>query len=169
MLLHLILEMQLHLIVQVLYEGTYVTVKYVVDTSDAEQRFILTDNRADTTTLRVRVQTSVSDSTVTTYTKATDITQLSATSSVYFLQEVENGRFEVYFGDDVVSKALSDGNVVILNYVVTNKTAMQNGASSFSAPSTIDGVSTISNNNCYKCIWWFRTRNIIFNKTTSTS
>ena len=126
-----------------LYEGTYVTVKYVVDTSDAEQRFILTDNRADTTTLRVRVQTSVSDSTVTTYTKATDITQLSATSSVYFLQEVENGRFEVYFGDDVVSKALSDGNVVILNYVVTNKTAA-NGASSFSAPSTIDGVSTIS-------------------------
>ncbi len=126
-----------------LYEGTYVTVKYVVDTSDVEQRFILTDNRADTTTLRVRVQTSVSDSTVTTYTKATDITQLSATSSVYFLQEVENGRFEVYFGDDVVSKALSDGNVVILNYVVTNKTAA-NGASSFSAPSTIDGVSTIS-------------------------
>ena len=126
-----------------LYEGTYVTVKYVVNTSDANQRFILTDNRADTTTLRVRVQTSVSDSTVTTYTKATDITQLSANSSVYFLQEVENGRFEVYFGDDVVSKALSDGNVVILNYVVTNKTAA-NGASSFSAPSTIDGVSTIS-------------------------
>ena len=62
---------------------------------------------------------------------------------MYFLQEVENGRFEVYFGDDVVSKALSDGNVVILNYVVTNKTAT-NGASSFSAPSTIDGVSTIS-------------------------
>ena len=103
----------------------------------------MTDNRADTTTLRVRVQTSVSDSTVTTYTKTTDITQLSATSSVYFLQEVENGRFEVYFGDDVVSKALSDGNVVIFNYVVTNKTA-SNGASSFSAPSTIDGVSTIS-------------------------
>ena len=62
---------------------------------------------------------------------------------MYFLQEVENGRFEVYFGDDVVSKALSDGNVVILNYVVTNKTEA-NGASSFSAPSTIDGVSTIS-------------------------
>ena len=126
-----------------LYEGTYVTVKYIVDTSDVEQRFILTDNRADTTTLRVRVQNAVNDTNVTTYTKATDITQLSATSSVYFLQEVENGRFEVYFGDDVVSKALSDGNVVILDYVVTNKTEA-NGASSFSAPSTIDGVSTIT-------------------------
>ena len=62
--------------------------------------------------LRVRVQTSIGDSTVTTYTKATNITQLSATSSVFL--QVENGRFEVYFGDGVVSKALSDGNVVIL-------------------------------------------------------
>ena len=46
-----------------LYEGTYVTIKYIVDTSDVEQRFILTDNRADTTTLRVRVQTQLTDST----------------------------------------------------------------------------------------------------------
>ena len=43
----------------------------------------------------------------------------------------------------IVSRALSDGNIVILNYVVTNKTA-SNGASSFSAPSTIDGVSDIT-------------------------
>ena len=43
---------------------------------------------------------------------------------MYFLQEVENGRFEVYFGDDVVSKALSDGNVVYYKYVVTNKSAL---------------------------------------------
>ena len=59
------------------------------------------------------------------------------------MQEVERGRFEIYFGDDVVSKSLSDGNVVVLSYVVTNKT-LANGASSFSAPSAIDGVSTIS-------------------------
>ena len=60
------------------------------------------------------MQTSVSDSTVTTYTKATDITQLSANSSVYFLQEVENGRFEVYFGDDVVSKAENKKAAILL-------------------------------------------------------
>ena len=126
-----------------IYEGTYVTNKFIVDTSDVEQRFILGDNRADTSTLTVKIQTSASDNTTSTYTKATDISQLSATSTVYYLQEVERGRFEVYFGDGVVSKALSDGNVVILQYVVTNKTA-GNGASSFSAPSSIDGVSTIT-------------------------
>ena len=75
--------------------------------------------------------------------KRTDITQLSSTSTVYYLQEVDGGRFEVYFGDGIVSRGLSDGNIVILEYVVTNKTA-SNGASSFSAPSTIDGVSDIT-------------------------
>ena len=125
------------------YEGSYVTSKYIVDTSDVEQRFIIPDNRADTTTLTVKVQTSATDTSSVTYTKATDISQLSSSSSVYFLQEVERGRFEVYFGDGIVSQAVSDGNVVVFTYVVTNKTAA-NGASSFTSPSTIDGVSTIN-------------------------
>ena len=124
------------------YEGTYVTTKYTVDTSNASQRFLLADNRADTTTLTVKVQNSSTDTTSTTYTKATDITQLTATSTVYYLQEVENGRYEIYFGDGVVSNAMADGNIVQLNYVVTNKTAA-NGASSFSSPSAIDGVTNI--------------------------
>ena len=126
-----------------IYEGSFITTKYLVDTSDVEQRYLLGDNRADTSTLTVKVQNSASDTSVTTYTKATDITQLSSTSTVYYLQEVDGGRFEVYFGDGVISRGLSDGNIIILEYVVTNKTA-SNGASSFSAPSTIDGVSAIT-------------------------
>jgi len=125
------------------YEGTYVISKYVVDTSDIDQRFILTDPRSDTSTLTVKVQTSETDTTTTTYTKATDITQLDTTSTVYYLQEVETGRYEVYFGDGIVSQALSDGNIVQLQYVVTNK-GESNGASSFSSPASIDGVSSIS-------------------------
>ena len=126
-----------------IYEGTYITTKYLADTSSVEQRFLLPDSRSDTTTLTVKVQNSASDSTTTTYTKATDISQLTSSSSVYYLQEVENGRQEIYFGDGNISKSLSDGNIVILQYVVTNKTAA-NGASSFTAPSSIDGVSTIT-------------------------
>ncbi len=125
------------------YEGTYIITKYLVDTSDVNQRFLLTDPRADTSTLKVKVQNSSSDTTTTTFTKATDITQLSSNSNVYFLQEVERGKFEVYFGDDVVSKGLDDNNIIILTYVVTNKEAA-NGLSSFTPPSTIDGVSDIS-------------------------
>ena len=125
------------------YEGTYITSKYLVDTSDVEQRFLLPDNRVDTSTLTVKIQNSATDTTTATYTKATDISQLSSSSTVYYLQEVEVGKYEVYFGDGNVSKALSDGNIVIFSYVVTNKTAA-NGASSFSAPSSIDGVSSIT-------------------------
>ena len=117
--------------------------KFIVNTSNVEQRFLLGNLNADTTTLTVKVETSATDSTSVTYTKATDITQLSASSTVYYLQEVERGLFEVYFGDGVVSQNLSDGNVVVLQYVVTNKTAA-NGASSFTAPSSIDGVSDIT-------------------------
>ena len=55
---------------QKVYEGTYVTTRYTVDTTDLEQRFILRDNRADTSTLTVKVQNSSTDTTTTTYTKA---------------------------------------------------------------------------------------------------
>jgi len=132
-----------------IYEGTYITTRYVVDTDDPDQRFLLPDNRSDTTTLTVKVQNSAADSTTTTYTKTTDITQVSSTSNSYFLQEVESGKFEVYFGDGIVGKALSDGNIVILQYVVTNKGAA-NGASVFNnsgaiATITDIGVSTTLN------------------------
>jgi hypothetical protein len=126
-----------------IYEGTYITTKYLVDSSDLDQRFILNDPRCDTTTLTVKVQTSASDTATTTYTKATDISQLSRSSTVYFLQEIEAGRFEVYFGDGVVSQSISDGNIVELSYVVTNKT-LANGASSFSSAGTIDTVTDIT-------------------------
>ena len=126
-----------------IYEGTYITSKYLVDSSDVDQRFVLTDPRADTSTLTVKVQTSATDTSTTTYTKATDISQLTSSSTVYFLQEIDAGRFEVYFGDGVLSTAVSDGNIVQLQYVVTNKTAA-NGASVFSSPSSIDDVTAIT-------------------------
>ena len=125
------------------YEGSYITTKYTADSTDVEQKFLLRDANADTSTLTVKVQTSASDTTTTTYTKATDITQLSADSTVYYLQETDSGLFEVYFGDGTVSKSLSDGNIVILQYVVTNKSEA-NGASSFTSPSSIDSVTGIT-------------------------
>ena len=126
-----------------IYEGTYVTTRYTVDSSDVDQRFILPEENSDTSTLTVIVQNSSTDTTSTTYTKATDISQLSSSSEVYYLQEVEAGKNEVYFGDGVVSKAVSDGNIVLLKYVVTNVTAA-NGANAFSNSGAIDTVTDIT-------------------------
>ena len=116
------------------YEGTLVTAKYTVDSSNIEKKYMMTDNRGDTTTLKVSVQNSAADLTTKTYNLATDITQVTATSNVYFLQEVDDGKYEVYFGDNVVGTKPTDGNIIILEYVVTNKDK-SNGAKTFSGTS----------------------------------
>ena len=126
-----------------IYEGTYVTYNYTADTTDVDQKFLIQSENADTTTLSVQVQNSSSDTTTNTYTKATSITELDSDSKVYFLQESEDGKFEVYFGDGVVGKAIENGNIIILKYVVTNKTAA-NGASSFSLSGNIGGNTNVT-------------------------
>lgn len=125
------------------YEGTRVQFQYTVNSNNLEQQFTIPSAAVDTSTLVVRVQNSSSDVTTTTYSLNTDYATLTSTSTKYFLQEIENGQFEVYFGDGVVGKKPIDGNIVILNYVVTNGDA-SDGASAFTAASNIGGYSNIS-------------------------
>jgi len=126
-----------------LYEGSLLTFKYTVDTTDTEQRFIIPNDNTDTTTLTVKIQNSSSDSTTAVYKKATGITELDDTSKKFFLQEIENQKFEVYFGDGVLGKAVEDGNIVILENVVTNRDAA-NGASTFALSGSIGGFSDVT-------------------------
>ena len=126
-----------------IYEGTYLNYKYTANTSDTEQRFIIPNDNVDTTTLSVKVQNSTSDSTTNTYTLAQGITGLDSTSRVYFLQEVENGRFEVYFGDGVLGKAIADGNIVILDYITCNRDE-PNGATTFTLSDNVGGFSDVT-------------------------
>ena len=126
-----------------IYEGTYLNYKYTANTSDKDQRFIIPNNNVDTTTLTVKVQESSSDSTTNTYKLASGVTNLDSTSKVYFLQEIENGRFEVYFGDGVLGEAIADGNIVILDYITCNRDE-PNGATSFTLSGTIDGFSDVT-------------------------
>jgi len=127
----------------VVYEGTYLNYKYTANTSDTDQRFIIPNDNVDTTTLTVKVQESSSDSTTNTYTLATGITGIESTSKVYFLQEVENGRFEVYFGDGVLGQAIADGNIVILDYITCNRDEA-NDATTFTLSGTVGGFSNVT-------------------------
>ena len=126
-----------------IYEGTYVTNRYTVNTKNVDQKFYINDENGDTTTLVVDVFDNSSSTVSTTFTQATDSTQITASSEVFFLQESIDGKFEIYFGDGVVGKALSDGNIVRLRYVVTNKTAANN-ANSFSTSTSISGITNIT-------------------------
>jgi len=126
-----------------IYEGSLVTFKYTVDVNDVDQKFIIPSANADTSTLLVKVQNSSSDTTTETYSLAGGYNNVTATSKVYFIQEGQDGKYEVYFGDGVNGKALSDGNIVILEYIVTNITA-SNGSSSFTLSGNIGGFSDVT-------------------------
>lgn len=113
-----------------LIQGIAYQYRHPVDLRVPKQRFLLPDNRIDTSTLTVRVQKSVSNNMTEVFTLADDITEVKKDSKVYFLQEVEEGKFEVYFGDGIIGRALQDGNIVILDYIVTSADAA-NGANAF--------------------------------------
>jgi len=126
-----------------IYEGTLVNFRYTVDSTDTDQKFIIPSVNADTSTLKVTVQTSAADTSTSTYTLATGLKSLTSTSKVYFLQETDTGKFQVYFGDGVIGNKLSDGNIVILEYIVTNKTE-SNGSSTFNLSGSIGGFSNVT-------------------------
>ena len=124
----------------VIREGDPVQESYTVS-SVAPVSYLLNNENADTTSLKVTVQQSVSNTAVTVYTLADDITTVNGNSAVYFLQENNNGAYEVLFGDNVLSKKPSDGNIVKLNYNVCNGPLL-NGAKSFNGPGTLAGNSS---------------------------
>lgn len=96
---------------------------FIVDrTNSPSQRFVIPETNIDLSTLKVRVQASVTD--ISGYdeywTLVSDPLQLNPASKVYFVQETENTKYEVYFGDDIAGKGLQNGNIVVLEYLVTS-------------------------------------------------
>ena len=126
-----------------LYEGTLVTFKYTFDSNDNDMKFEIPSDRADTSTLKVTVQNSNTDTTQTVYSLAGGYNDVSSDSKVYFIQEGSENKYEVYFGDGVTGKKLEDGNVIILEYIVTN-TVKSNGASKFSLSGNIGGFTNVT-------------------------
>ena len=126
-----------------LYEGTLVTFKYTNDVNDSDQKFLIPSDRADTSTLKVTVQNSNTDTTQSVYSLAGGYNSVSSDSKVYFIQEGSSNKYEVYFGDGVTGKKLSDGNIVILEYIVTN-TVNSNGASKFALSGNIGGFNNVT-------------------------
>ena len=102
-------------------EGSVVTFQYVVNTF-ASQVYKVPSEDADISTLSVRVKPNESSTTSDLYSLTDTITDLTATTRAYFLSEGEDMRYEVRFGDDTAGRALKDGEVVILEYLVCSGT-----------------------------------------------
>lgn len=127
-----------------LKQGIPVTLRFTVDSAtNPKYTFEIPDANADTTSLKVTVQNSISDSTQSVYTLSTNYLSLSNDSQVYFLQENVNGNYEIYFGNGILGKQLVDGNVVIVSYIVTQGSAAA-GANNFVLMDTIQNYSNTS-------------------------
>ena len=124
-------------------EGTLLSKSYTVDLADTAQRFIIPNANVDTSTLTITVQNSISDSTVYTYTdgNSLDVTTITSTQRVYFIQEVEDQKYEIFFGDGAVGKQLADGNIIFIEYLATQG-ILANKASTFTAVGTVAGLSS---------------------------
>ena len=123
-------------------EGRPFTYRFNVS-SASPVRYILPNENVDTRSIVVRVQESVSNTASSTWINADDITAVAGNTSAYFIDENEDGRYEIKFGDNNVGKGLNDGNIVIASYRVCSGAATQ-GASTFIVPGTISGYSNIS-------------------------
>ena len=141
----------------VLREGDYTQETYTF--SSDSQRFLLNNNDADTETLKVEVQASVSNTATTVYELADKLLNITGDSTVYFLQEASDSKYEVKFGDGVLGKSLVAGNIIRLKYNVCNG-FIPNGISSFTGPSQLVG------NNIYTVTTTAAARGGQFQETT---
>ena len=124
-------------------EGKILNKSYTVDLADTTQRFLIPNANVDTSTIAVTVQNSSSDTTVVSWAdgNALDVTTITSIQKVYFLQEVEEGKYELIFGDGAVGKQLADGNIIFIEYLVTGGVTA-NQASSFTAVGSVAGLTS---------------------------
>lgn len=124
-----------------LKQGIPSTLTFTVDSvTNPTYIFEIPENTVDTTSITVTVQDSISNTSSEVYTLAEKLLTLDSSSKVYFLQESLNDTYEVYFGDGILGKKLSDGNVVRISYIVTAGVAAA-GANNFVLMDTVSGFS----------------------------
>ena len=118
-----------------LHEGSYVVSNYTFDGTLKDQKFKIQNSSADLSSLIVRVYESANSSVYDEYTRSDNLLAVGADDKVFFISEVDDEQYELFFGDGVLGKKLSDGNVIEVSYILT-KGPLSNGAKSF----TFSGV-----------------------------
>ena len=121
------------------YQGVFLTKDFTIDTS-YNQRFILDNSDIDTSTIVVKVGNRE-------YKQIDNIITIDKNSEIYLLQEVADEKYELIFGDGILGKKLSNGDVVKVSYIAT-KGSEGNGPSNFSyAGTTTNSDGSIKNSS----------------------
>ena len=126
-----------------IYQGQLVSYGYTNSfSSNPKQTFTIPDANIDTSTLKVSVTQSSSNTETAIYDLSTNALTVDSNSEVYYLQEGKGGEYEIYFGDDVLGKKIPDGGIISVEYLITDSAA-SNKANSFVSTVSIGGFSTI--------------------------
>jgi hypothetical protein len=125
----------------VVYEGTFLSKKFTVDQS-LKQKFILDNQSIDTSTISVFV--SDTSELGVEYALNKNIFNIDSNSLVFFIQEVQDEKYEIFFGDGFIGKKIADNSTITAKYIVTNGED-GNGASNFTfAGSLLVGTANYS-------------------------
>ena len=104
----------------IISEGTLLTSNFTYSGRNPNQKFILPNSGIDTALLSVTVKGNQQSTTSTKYTTQDSLLDVKSDSKVYFLQEIENERYEIFFGDGIFGKKLEEGNFITANYITCN-------------------------------------------------
>ena len=113
-----------------IYEGTLLTSNFTFTSRDVNQKFILPNAGIDTDLISVKVKTNESSTAAASYKLQDSLFDINSSSNVYYIQEVEDERYQIFFGDGIFGKSLKDGNFIPINYIITNGDSA-NGVNSF--------------------------------------
>lgn len=110
----------------IIKQGEVITFQYLADSGNDLRRFDIPSANVDTETIVVAVQESSSNTETFVYSVVEDITEITANSKVFFIEENEKKNYTVYFGDDVIGKRPKDGNIIICTYLDNNGSVTNN-------------------------------------------
>ena len=118
-----------------IYEGSLITNTFTVNNGLQNQRFILQNPSIDTTSIKVKVFSSINSTSYQLYQVADNILNINPNSNVFFVEEIEDEKYEIFFGDGILGRKLLNNEYVEISYLITNGPDT-NGARSF----TFSGV-----------------------------
>jgi hypothetical protein len=118
------------------YEGSYLTKTYTVDKSQLNQRFTIPNTGVDSSTIRVKVSGVITEK----YESYSNIFQVNKNSKLFLIQEIDDEKYEILFGDDIIGKKPNGGSSIFISYIITNGKEA-NGAANF----TFSGILTDNN------------------------
>jgi hypothetical protein len=103
-----------------IYQGTYITQDFTVSSKTPNQKFILDNAGVDTSLISVVVRESEQSTISRTFNQFDSLVDVTSTSPIYFLQEVDGERYELMFGDGIFGEKLQEPNYINASYIITN-------------------------------------------------